>query len=177
MILRKTDEHEIDRVMEILLDGKASLATLGIDQWQGSHYPARNIIERDVEAGTSYVIQDREDHVAATCMISFSGEPDYDKIDGAWLTECSSEAPSYAVVHRVAVAADSVGKGAARFMLGRATDIARQGGAESLRVDTHPGNLPMLSLIRSCGFTECGTIYIKHADGGIPDRIAFEKLV
>lgn len=177
MKLRKTDVHEIDRVMEILLDGKASLAALGIDQWQGEGYPARDIVEEDVREGVSYVIEDDHGHLAATCMISFSGEEDYDEIDGEWLTEGDSANPAYAVVHRVAVAADSVGKGAARLMLGNAQAIAHEGGAQSLRVDTHPGNVPMLSLLRSSGFTECGIIRIKHAGGLTPERVAFEKLL
>lgn len=177
MKLRKTDVHEIDRVMEILLDGKASLAALGIDQWQGEGYPARDIVEEDVREGVSYVIEDDHGRLAATCMISFSGEEDYDEIDGEWLTEGDSANPAYAVVHRVAVAADSVGKGAARLMLGNAQAIAHEGGAQSLRVDTHPGNVPMLSLLRSSGFTECGIIRIKHAGGLTPERVAFEKLL
>lgn len=177
MKLRKTDVHEIDRVMEILLDGKASLAALGIDQWQGEGYPARDIVEEDVREGVSYVIEDDRGHLAATCMISFSGEEDYDEIEGEWLTEGDSSNPAYAVVHRVAVAADSVGKGAARLMLGNAQNLAHEGGAQSLRVDTHPGNVPMLSLLRSSGFTECGIIRIKHAGGLTPERVAFEKLL
>lgn len=177
MKLRKTEVHEIDRVMEILLDGKAALATLGIDQWQGEGYPARDIVEEDVREGVSYVIEEDSGHLAATCMLSFSGEEDYDEIEGEWLTEGDSFNPAYAVVHRVAVAADSVGKGAARLMLGNAQTIAHEGGAQSLRVDTHPGNVPMLSLLRSSGFTECGIIRIKHAGGLTPERVAFEKLL
>ena len=177
MKLRKTEVHEIDRVMEILLDGKAALATLGIDQWQGEGYPARDIVEQDVREGVSYVIEEDNGHLAATCMLSFSGEEDYDEIEGEWLTEGDSSNPAYAVVHRVAVAADSVGKGAARLMLGNAQTLAHEGGAQSLRVDTHPGNVPMLSLLRSSGFTECGIICIKHAGGLTPERVAFEKLL
>lgn len=177
MKLRKTEVHEIDRVMEILLDGKAALASLGIDQWQGEGYPARDIVEQDVREGVSYVIEEDNGHLAATCMLSFAGEEDYDEIEGEWLTEGDSSNPAYAVVHRVAVAADSVGKGASRLMLGNAQSIAHEGGAQSLRVDTHPGNVPMLSLLRSSGFTECGIIRIKHAGGLTPERVAFEKLL
>lgn len=177
MEFRKTRQDEIDRVMSILLDGKASLASLGIDQWQGEGYPNRDIVVQDVAKDQSYVVEDEAGHLAATCMVSFAGEPDYDEIDGAWLTQGASDCPGYAVVHRVAVAADSVGKGAARFMLTQAQQIAASKGAKSIRVDTHPGNVPMLSLISSCGFDRCGIIRIKHADGGIPERVAFERLL
>ena len=162
--------------MEILLDGKASLASLGIDQWQGAGYPHRAIVEQDVSRGHSYVVEDDAGRAVATCMVSFDGEPDYDSIEGSWLTECTSSDPHYAVVHRVAVSRDSVGKGAARLMLCQAEQLACERGARSVRVDTHPGNKPMLRLAASCGFTRCGIIRIKHADGGIPERVAFEKI-
>ena len=136
MDFRKTKVDEIDRVMEILLDGKAALASLGIDQWQGEEYPAREIVVGDVDGGVSYVVEDARGHLAATCMVSFAGEPDYDEIEGSWLTAGLSTDPGYAVVHRVAVAADSTGKGAARFMLTSAEKIARERGARSVRVDT-----------------------------------------
>ena len=174
---RKTTECEIDRIMAILMDGKAALGALGIDQWQGPGYPERSIVAADVARGESYAVEDAPDHIAATAMVSFSGEPDYDEIEGAWLTDGTSSAPSYGVVHRVAVGADSLGRGAARFILESAERLAREKGARSVRVDTHPGNVPMLTLVASCGFTECGIIRIKHADGGVPERVAFEKLV
>lgn len=174
---RKTRECDIDRVMEILTDGKAALKALGIDQWQGDGYPHRDIVENDVRLGQSYVIQDSDEHIAATAMVSLSGEPDYDEIEGAWLTPGTSADPDYAVVHRVAVGADSVGRGMARYLLASAEEVAREGGVRSVRIDTHPGNVPMLTLVESCGYTRCGIIRIKHADGGIPERVAFEKLM
>ena len=177
MKIRNAELCDLPYLLEMLENAKASLRALGIDQWQGEGYPAREIVVDDVDDGVSYVVEDASGHLAATCMISFSGEPDYDEIEGAWLTEGSSSDPAYAVVHRVAVAADSTGKGAARFMLTNAERIARSGGARSVRVDTHPGNVPMLRLIASCGFTECGIIRIKHAGGLTPERVAFEKLV
>lgn len=174
---RKTKATEVDQVMGILLDGKAALAELGIDQWQGANYPHVEVVQEDVRQGHSYVVEDGDRHLMATAMVSFDGEPDYDAIEGAWLTAGTSAHPAYAVMHRVAVGADSVRRGAARFMIESALRIAREGGAQSLRIDTHPGNRPMLSLIESCGFTRCGVIRIAHADGGTPERVAFEKMV
>ena len=91
--------------MSILADGRASLAALGIDQWQGG-YPHRAVIEDDTARGDSYVVE-ADDRIVATAMIGFSGERDYDRIEeGSWLTSCTSERPCYGVVHRVAVASD-----------------------------------------------------------------------
>ena len=161
--------------MSILADGRASLAALGIDQWQGC-YPHRAAIEGDVACGESYVVEE-SGRVLATAMIGLSGESDYDLIEGAWLTRFRSDDPGYAVVHRVAVDAGALGRGVASFLLSCAEDVSRDGGVASVRIDTHPGNKPMRRLLEKTGFAQCGTIYIAHAEGGVPERIAYEKLV
>ena len=80
--------------MSILADGRASLAALGIDQWQGG-YPHRAVIEDDTARGDSYVVE-ADDRIVATAMIGFSGERDYDRIEeGSWLTSCTSERPCW----------------------------------------------------------------------------------
>lgn len=162
--------------MTILADGRASLAALGIDQWQGG-YPHRAVIEADVARGESYVVEDGG-RIIATAMVGFAGERDYDRIDeGAWLTSCSSDRPTYGVVHRVAVAADGKNRGVATFLLARAEDLARANGSASVRIDTHPGNAPMRGLLEKAGYAQCGVIYIAHAEEGTPERIAYERLV
>lgn len=162
--------------MEIVADGRAAIRALGLDQWQGG-YPHRGVIESDVARGESYLVED-EGVVVATAMVGFSGERDYDCIrEGAWLTSCTSDDPCYGVVHRVATAAESRGRGAAAFVMAGAEGLARERGAASVRVDTHPGNVPMQRLLERCGYVRCGIILIGHAEGATPERVAFEKLV
>ena len=111
-------------------------------------------------------------------MIGFSGERDYDRIEeGSWLTSCTSERPCYGVVHRGAVASDGKNRGAATFLLARAEELARANGSASVRIDTHPGNAPMRKLLAKAGYEQCGIIYIAHAEGGTPERIAYERFV
>ena len=163
--------------MSIIVECRSSIAALGIDQWQGG-YPHRGVIEGDVLAGDSYLVEDDAGRVVATAMVGFAGERDYDRIErGAWLTSCTSDDPCYGVVHRVAVSTNCRGRGAASFLLERAEELARERRRASVRVDTHPGNAPMRRLLEKCGYTECGTIYIAHAEEASPDRIAYEKLV
>lgn len=161
--------------MGIIEDGRRALAALGIDQWQGC-YPHRGAIEGDVACGASFVVEE-SGQVLATAMIGFRGERDYDVIEGAWLTESRSGDPAYAVVHRLAVGAECLGRGAASFLLASAEGLSRDEGAASVRIDTHPGNRPMRRLLEKAGFEQCGTIYIAHAEEGVPERIAYEKLV
>lgn len=176
MKLRCACVEEEEAVLSILNEGKAALAALGIDQWQGPHYPQCFVME-DLCNKCGYLLEDESDRPVAYFVLSFSGEADYDNIEGTWLTASTSVAPSYAVVHRVAVLKASRGKGAARQILTEAVRLAREKGAQSLRTDTHPGNIPMLSLLESCGFSLCGTITLSSADGCSTKRVAFEKLI
>lgn len=183
MKLRKTRVEDIDEVCAILDQARERLGALGIDQWQNG-YPNRAAIEEDVACGRSYVVtegaeaSDVPDAIIATAMIDASGEPTYDVIyDGSWLTSSSSACPSYVTVHRVAVADGATGRGVARFLLGEAARMARDGGAQSVRIDTHEGNAPMRGLLRSCGFTECGVILLDDPLEPTQERLAFEKLV
>ena len=177
MQFRLTCASDIDRIMDILADGRRALAALGIDQWQGG-YPHREAIEADVARGDSYVAVDEDGVVVATAMVGFSGEQDYDLIEqGSWLTDSRSDDPCYGVMHRVAVSAACKGRGAASLLLESAERLARERGCASVRIDTPPGNLPMRRLLEKRGYAACGTIYITHAEGATPDRIAYEKLV
>ncbi len=175
MLVRKSTVADIDRIMEVLADGRAAIATLGIDQWQAG-YPFRSTIEGDVDAGMSFVLVD-EGAIIGTFMMTYEGEPTYDVIEGAWLTEGDSAHPSYGCIHRIAICDEARGKGAAKFAIAEGLELARARGVESVRIDTHPGNVVMRGLCKRMGFTECGTIYISHAGEGTPDRVAFEIIL
>lgn len=175
MKYRKACEQDIDRIMEILTDGKHSLGLLNIDQWQGD-YPKREIVQSDVDQGASFVVEDN-DHIIGTAMTSYNGESIYDTIQGSWLTSSTSQDPRYVVIHRVAVARDSLGRGVARFLLSEAEAAARKLGCESVRIDTHEGNTPMRSLLTKLGYSECGIVLIEHAEEATPERVAYEKIL
>lgn len=176
MEFRKACACDLGRIMEIVEDGRAALASLGIDQWQGG-YPDQAVFEEDIAHGESYVAEEAG-AVAAIMMSSFRGEPIYDRIDhGAWLTDSSSENPNYGVVHRVAVGRDFRGQGAASFLIGCAEELARRQQLASVRIDTHPGNAPMRKMLAKLGYAECGIVYVSYAGDGVPERIAFEKVL
>ena len=177
MELRKAEVSDLTYIMEILVKGRASLAAMGIDQWQGG-YPHKEVIEGDIKRGESYVVINDEGALVATAMLACRDEFDYHIIsDGAWLTESLDETSCYVVVHRVAVDPLSKNGGIAMQILNYAAEKARSLGCASLRVDTHPGNVPMQKVLEKDGFTRCGTICISHAEGATPERFAYEKLV
>lgn len=96
---------------------------------------------------------------------------------GPWPNNEGGAVPAYAAIHRMAVNAALRGEGYAGRLFEEAAALARERGMESIRIDTHAGNLPMQRALEKSGFSRCGTIYLK---GGAEDgdaRIAFEKIL
>ncbi len=175
MNIRPALANDIDTLMDLYAQGRSALAALGIDQWQGG-YPDRATVEADVARGETFVIED-DGAIGGVAMIGAGGDADYDRIDGAWLTDCDSSNPTYLVVHRIATSTARTRRGYASRLISYAEQRARDLGCASVRIDTHPGNVRMRGLMGKLGFKECGIIMISHSSEGTPERIAFEKLV
>lgn len=123
----------------------------GSDQWQHG-YPGREHIVRDLSQGYGYVLCDPEKIVAYGAVV-FDGEQAYAAIDGAWPDE-----EDYVVVHRLAVAEESLRQGLAILFLEKVEALARNRGVERFRIDTNFDNAPMLRTLERLGFDRCGEI-------------------
>ena len=168
MIIRRTENLDLDRITDIFQEARETIAKLGIDQWQNG-YPNEGEIAMDIAKGYSYVMEENK-KIIGTMAVLFDGEPTYDKIyEGAWKT---AEEP-YAAIHRVAVDANCKGKGIAGDMIDEVVKMCRERGVRSIKNDTHRDNKSMQRMQAKNGFEYCGVIYLE--DGA--ERIAFEKLI
>lgn len=164
MIFRKATTADIDTIERIIKAASARLGAAGIDQWQRG-YPNRTSIENDVEAGVGMVLSLGNEILAYGAVI-FTGEPAYDDLTGGkWLTD-----GQYAVVHRLCVSEIFVGMGFAKQFMSAAEAMAAER-VKSFRIDTHPDNKIMQSLVKRMGFTYCGDIIIESR------RLAYEKVL
>lgn len=168
--VRVATETDLDALVKIYEDGRRSIASLGIDQWQDG-YPSHDVIEADVARGALYVACDDEELASAAVLLP-PPEPDYDVIDGGWLTETEN----YAVIHRIASDADYRGKGASSALLDALVKIAENDGRLSVRMDTHRGNTVMQGFLERHGFEKCGLIALSHGDGDRV-RVAYERRI
>ena len=168
MEIRMTKKEDIDAIMPIFDEARATIAALGIDQWQNG-YPSREVIEKDFSKAQSYcVIKDGE--IAGTFALIDDGEPTYDEIfDGKWLT--GDEKDHYFAIHRVAISVKSRGSGISTQIIDFCAEKAREDGKISLRIDTHRGNVVMRRMLEKNGFVYCGVIYLSDGD----ERVAYEK--
>lgn len=163
------NEH-VDRMCEITGQAKRQLKGLGLDQWQKG-YPSREVWLDDVKKGYTYLAVEEGEILG---IFAFQTTPDisYYEIDGKWLTD-----GEYASMHRVCVADESKGKGVAGKMFSYGFEMAEKSGFKAVRIDTHPGNLPMQRALEKAGFVRCGKIKLAEGSEAGDERIAFEKIL
>ena len=160
MEIRKTRLEELDMVMEIYVHARKFMVEHdNPNQWKNNK-PSREQIEKDILDGKHHVcVADGE--IAAVFYFAYEMDPTYVKIyDGAWLNE-----ESYAVVHRIASSGAIIGAGS--FCMNWAASQC-----DNLKIDTHKDNYVMQNMLRKCGFTHCGTIYLEDGE----PRLGFQKV-
>ena len=151
---RRASEADIPTLMDIMAQGIARLNAQGVAQWQ-TGFPNEDVFRADIAAGNCWLFG-HEDAPAGCVAIYTTPDPDYDDIDGAWLTD-----GAYGAVHRVAVTDAYVGRGLGEEMLQFAEDILCGFGLPSVRIDTHRDNRIMRGLLEKRGYIYCGAL--RHA--------------
>ncbi len=162
-------EH-LDQMCEITEQAKRQLRNQGLDQWQ-SGYPSREVWISDITERCTYLAVEGEE-VLGIFAFQTTPDPSYYEINGKWLTD-----GAYVSMHRVCVSDNCKGKGVAGKMFAQGFQMARELGFGSVRIDTHPGNIPMQRALAKAGFERCGEIRLS---GGCEDgalRIAYEKVL
>lgn len=169
MIIRQANDTDTDALMALFAEARATIAALGIDQWQNG-YPSLSVVSEDIALHRFYVVE-IDGAVVGTFVLITDGEPTYDRIyEGAWQTGNTDD---YLAIHRVAISVSRRGSGISTTLLNYAAEAARSLGRTSLRIDTHRGNVVMRRMLEKHGFVHCGTIYLENGD----ERVAYEKIL
>ncbi len=165
LTIRKTEERDIDRVMEIYAVARERMHAGGnVHQWVNRPY--RSTVEEDVRRGTGYVMTDEDGVIRAAFAFILGADPTYALIeDGAWQND-----EPYGTIHRIA------GDGTVGGVLERAVEFcAKKTG--NIRIDTHEDNAPMRHLMDKLGFIRCGIIYVEDDMSDHSPRIAYQKVL
>jgi len=174
MIFRNSTPEDVPQMVQIANDGKALLKSKGINQWQRGTYPDGPLFKRDVEQGIGYVVSEG-DEVLAICAVTFTVEESYNRLEsGCWKTPDDG---MYATIHRGAVAKDHHGKHIIDFLFSSVEEMAKEKGAQSIRLDTHPENLTMQRALARSGFEQLNTFYILDGDEAGDLRYGYEKVL
>lgn len=148
-MIRLAIVSDLDRIVEIVNASKEIMQAQGNFQWD-DNYPLRGDYERDIENAELYVI---EENGIVSGFLCLNGDEPEEYKTAAW--EKSEPA---LVIHRMAVAPESRGRGLAGKLLDFAWDTTRERGIPSLRTDTFSGNIAMNSLFVKHGFRKTGNI-------------------
>jgi hypothetical protein len=164
-IFRKSEQTDIERIWQIVLQAKEQLRRMNSRQWQDG-YPAIENIENDIAGGYGYVLCG-DKGIIAYGAVSFDGEPACNNIRGKWLSNLP-----YVVVHRLAVADEVKNRGMATLFMQKVQELCKQKDIHSFRVDTNFDNLYMQKILFALDFTYCGEIFYD-----LNQRRAYEKIL
>ncbi len=164
--IRAAAADTLPEIQKVFDQARAAIAALGIDQWQDG-YPSDQRLIQDIEQSMGYALM-LGGKVVGYFVLMITPEPTYATVyDGAWLTEGNS----YVTLHRVALSDELRGSGAADLVVSYAIARALRMGAESVRIDTHEGNLRMRRFLDKQGFAVCGNIRLES--GAM--RVGYER--
>ena len=159
MYVRRSNMEDIPAMMDLYAQARVFMRENGnLNQWDES-YPSRELLEKDIAFGNSYIVEDDEKNLAATFAFIKGEDPTYYGIEnGAWLNH-----EPYGTIHRLAGNTSYHG-----IASGCISWCKSQIG--NLRADTHEDNKIMQHLLEKNGFVRCGII---HLANGAP-RIAYQ---
>ena len=159
MYVRRSNMEDIPAMMDLYAQARVFMRENGNpNQWDDS-YPSRELLEKDIAFGNSYIVEDDEKNLAATFAFIKGEDPTYYGIEnGAWLNH-----EPYGTIHRLAGNTSYHG-----IASGCISWCKSQIG--NLRADTHEDNKIMQHLLEKNGFVRCGII---HLANGAP-RIAYQ---
>ncbi len=162
---RKAIKTEIPEIWNILEQAIKRRKDDGSSQWQDG-YPNPGVIQKDIDKDAGYVLTDGET-IVGYCAVLINDEPQYEKIVGKWITN-----DDYVVIHRIAIAEASLGKGLAKKLLEFIETYARSKNINSIKADTNFDNPAMINIFDKLGYKYCGEVHFR----GSP-RKAYEKIV
>lgn len=153
MLIRLANSADIPAIMSIVRSAQLALRELGIDQWQDG-YPTSDIITEDIALGVGYVACDPNGDVVGYEAVVLTGEETYKQLpDDVWNTP-----DEYVVVHRLCVLQGYTRMGVAKQLMSFAAQHAIEHGLYAFRIDTHKGNVRMMSLLPQLGFRRVGVV-------------------
>ncbi len=143
-MIRLANSQDLSAIDALALNTIEAMHTDGLFQWSND-YPRKEHFAQDIEKDFCYVYAQGE-NILGVMSVMPENEESYREI--SWIKEHSL------VLHRLMVSPDSRRKGIAKAMVLFAYELVALKKVESLKIDTHPHNLPMRNLLKSLHFVE-----------------------
>lgn len=163
-MIRKGTINDKNAVLKIYEDAKAFIRSYNSPQWQAG-YPNLETFENDLKHQRLHVCE--LDGKVVACASFHNYDMGYDEIfDGKWLTN-----GKYIAVHTIAILKDYHGQGISEQFFRYVFDNYD---TNSIRIDTHELNQPMIKMLTRVGFQYCGIVFL--GENKELKRLAFERL-
>lgn len=162
--IRKAIAVDIPAILNVFDDARSFQRASGFVQWVDG-YPNAATVESDINKREAYVAE-FNGQIVGYFFIAFN-DPGYDQITGIWQNN-----GDFAVVHRLALSSQVRGYGFGERILYAAEELAKQGGAGSMRIDTGEANTIMQRIMARLNYTPKGLIVFSWGP-----RLTFEKLL
>lgn len=162
-MIRLATIADLDHVDALAVRVIEHMATANIPQWT-LVYPRRQHYAVDVQRNALFVYE-QDDQIVGAFTILPEQDPPYETISG-WLTAHGESL----VIHRAIVDPNLQRSGVASELMNHAFDLARQGGYQSIKIDTHHDNYKMRNFLDKHGFQHIGYL-------AVINREAYERLL
>lgn len=158
MEIRLATLNDIPKIMEVISDAKALLKKNGSMQWNTPDgYPNEDVFINDINNKNLYALHDNNILIGIMACVTGIDE-NYEEIEGHWITN-----GPYLTIHRIAIKKEYYHTKSSHLLIDYAINLAKSYKCNSIKVDTHPLNIPMQKLLLHFNFTHCGTITLKRS--------------
>ncbi|HPW52745.1 MAG TPA: zinc dependent phospholipase C family protein [Erysipelotrichaceae bacterium] len=155
--IRSMEFDDLQQVCDIYQKARDFMRETGnTEQWKDDH-PAVDLIKKDIENKTGYVIE-LDDEIVGVFALILGEDVTYKYIEGKWLNNFP-----YGTIHRIA--SKQKVKGILRAAVSYGSRYTN-----NIRIDTHKDNKVMQHLLEKLQFRKCGIIYLLNGD----PRIAYQ---
>lgn len=170
MKIKHANLSDIIQIMEVISDAKNLLKNSGSPQWNTDDYPSKETFINDINNNVLYALWDNSTLVGVMACLKGIDE-NYEKIKGHWI----SDGP-YLSIHRIAIRKEYYHTKSSHQLMAYAINLAKESNCKSIKVDTHPLNIPMQKLLLHFNFVHCGTItLIRSKIDNL--RLAYELII
>lgn len=147
---------DVQTIHELFIRCTDAMMEAGIKQWHYD-YPAEVHIQKDVEAGETFVIKDGEDCLG-TITLNEEQSEQYHSIKWKYSGE------KVLVIHRLAVHPKAQGRGLAKALCHFATTFAKTQQYNCIRLDAYAGNPGSNALYEKLGYEKADGLCYFHGN-------------
>lgn len=170
MIYRTAEQKDLDRLMAMVDQAKASFRARNINQWQKGEPNAKGLAA-SIACSQVHVLEDEDGAVAMLTAVP-GPEASYAVLDGAWLNQ-----EPYFAFHRVCVEESKKGQGLAARLFAESERFVLDQGVRNIRIDTHPDNISMQRALAKSGYTHCGFLILTEGSEIGDPRLGYHKVL